>query len=136
MAQSTTLQYLTKDQFEAKAAEIIKESSIHTLVEMSDEEARLTEELLDIEKGTLPKVTCRFEKGKEHCPNCGRHYSILDKAKTGLGAHGKKFMADTLLGKNGQYVWNETTQPHNCFSCDHPSPIQLWYINAYYGCGN
>ncbi|KAI1144761.1 hypothetical protein F4825DRAFT_476058 [Nemania diffusa] len=136
MDSQTSRKYLTKEQFEARAAEMLKESATHKLVEMSDEDARLMEELLDLEKDTLPKFTCRFEKGTEHCPNCGRHYSVLDKAKTGLGIHDKKFMAEAVVGNRGDYVWNEKTQPHNCYNCGHPSIIQLWYASPYYGCGN
>ncbi|KAI1276479.1 hypothetical protein F5Y07DRAFT_408408 [Xylaria sp. FL0933] len=127
---------VTKEQFDAKIAELRKDSPDHVLLpETPADDARLMEELLEIEKGTLPNFSCRFVKGAESCHKCGRHYSILDMAKTGLRFHSKQFLNDTIFGKHGGYVYNNVVQFHFCYDCGEKAVAAMAYWCPIYGCG-
>lgn len=126
---------VTKEQFDSKRAEVLKETPDRVLLlETPASDAKLMEELLGIEKGTLPEFACGFVKGAESCSKCGRHYSILDLTKTGLQVHSKQFLIDTIFGKHGGYLWNDSTQIHNCYSCGEKAPEPAIYITQFYGC--
>jgi len=127
---------VTKEQFDSKIAEMLKETADHVLLlETPASDAKLMEELLGIQEGTLPKFTCRFVKGAESCAKCGRNYSILDMAKTGLQFHSKQFLNDTIFGKLGGYVYNDVVQFHYCYDCGEKAIAAMSYWCPIYGCG-
>ena len=97
---------------------------------------QLMEQLLDVQEGTLPKFVCRFIKGAEKCGKCGRHYSVLDMAKTGLQFHDKRFIKAAIFGEHGVYLWNDNVQLHDCFACGGKAPRKMGYHTNTYGCGN
>ncbi|KIW88793.1 uncharacterized protein Z519_10840 [Cladophialophora bantiana CBS 173.52] len=99
---------VSKEQFDAAKAELLKESPDHVLLlKTPADDARPTEELLGIEKGNLPDFTCRFVKGSEHCSQCSRHYSFLDFVKAGLQTHDQEFLRDAIFGRHGGYIRTE-----------------------------
>ena len=94
------------------------------------------EQLLNVQEGTFPNFVCRFNKGADKCGKCGRHYSVLDMAKTGLQFHDEQFIKNTIFGKHGTYLWNGNVQLHNCFACGEKAVKTMGYHTMTYGCSN
>src|ERR1700760_664167 len=95
---------VSKEEFEAAVADI-KEEKGFVLCETPEEDSKVIGQLLDFPQGTFPPSIMKFVEGSENCVDCGRHYSLLDLANTGLTIHGKQFLRDVILGKYG-YVLN------------------------------
>jgi hypothetical protein len=97
---TNTSPIVTKEQFDAAVASINQESPDHVLVlNSSANDIKCTEELLGTKEGTVPNTVLRFVKGEECCPNCGRHFSVLDLFKAALEIHSKEFLNGIIFGK-------------------------------------
>ena len=111
---------VTKEHHDAVIADLIKESPDHVvLLESPASDIRRAEELLAIKEGTLPNTICRFSKGEERCPNCGRNLSVLDLIKTALEVHSKEFLNDIIFGN--EYIQTRYTRDMEkaptCYDC-------------------
>jgi hypothetical protein len=123
---------VTKEELDASKAKMLEESPDHVhLLETPAADAKLVEELLEVEKGTFPSFVCRFKKGEESCSMCDRHYSILDILNTGLQVHSKKFLVDAAIGKLGYIIAEGTGTVQNCYNCGTPGK-GIVYQTQYY----
>ncbi|KAJ6603226.1 hypothetical protein DFH09DRAFT_1068400 [Mycena vulgaris] len=105
---------VSKDQFDAAVAAAVQK--VGGRVETPAEETQKLAELLGVSAATVGKTSAGFQKGHEACGNCGRAFSFLDIAETGLKVHTKEFLVDAITGKHG-YIVNSNPQPFNCHSC-------------------
>lgn len=103
---------VTKDEFDAKLAAAYQDVA---RIETPAEDVQILANLLGLSPGTLDKSGAGFKKGGEACGHCGRAFSVLDIAATGLQAHSKQFLVDVVTGKYG-YVVNPVAQ-HAQFAC-------------------
>jgi hypothetical protein len=126
---------VTKEQFDASVAEMLKESPDHVLLlESPPSDVKRTEELLDIKEGTLPNFALRFKKGQERCIKCGRHFSVLDLIKTALQSHSREFLNEVIFAE--EYSLNGEGQTPVCFDCGEPGPGPGRYKTRTYSCFN
>lgn len=109
----------------------------HIVFEAPDEDVREMEKLLGIAPGTLGSGHfMKIPQGLEHCANCGRHYSFLDMASTGVAVHKGTFMKDVLTGKYG-HIYNvpRSSRTFNCYKCGKTAPfiVEAYWCPIYIG---
>ncbi|KAJ7485354.1 hypothetical protein FB451DRAFT_1168628 [Mycena latifolia] len=131
MATIDVTKVVSKEQFDAKVAAFNFEDTAGR-VETPAEEVQNLANLLGLSPGTVGGTAAAFAKGGETCGHCGRAFTFLDIAETGLKAHSKEFLVDVMTGKHG-YIVNSGTQPFNCHNCGTKSTIGLrFYITGWY----
>jgi hypothetical protein len=104
---------VSKEQFDAKVAAAFENVA---RVETPAADAQTLATLLDLTPEKLGATAVGFPKGGETCASCGRTFTFLDIAETGLKAHSKEFLVDAITAKNGHVV-NTGAQPFNCHGC-------------------
>ncbi|KAF7362707.1 hypothetical protein MVEN_00620000 [Mycena venus] len=120
-----TTKVVSKDQFDAAVAAAFQKTSGR--IETPAEDIQILAKLLGVSPGTLGGTAVGFPKGEEACRHCGRAFSFLDVAETGLRAHSKEFLVDVMTGKYG-YIVNPASQPFNCHKCGKKCPVHPMYI--------
>ncbi|KAJ7485352.1 hypothetical protein FB451DRAFT_1168626 [Mycena latifolia] len=125
MATIDTTKVVTKEQFDAKAAELQNTAG---RVETPAEDAQVLANLLGMSPGTLGETAAAFPKGGEACGHCGRAFSFLDIAESGIKVHSKEFLVDVLSGKHGYIVNSGTQLAFNCHNCGTKSGGKEGYI--------
>ncbi|KAJ7021543.1 hypothetical protein C8F04DRAFT_1195306 [Mycena alexandri] len=104
---------VSKEEFEAKVAEY--QNAAGRVVTPADEVLTL-ETLVGVPAGTLGESAAIFTEEGKVCSNCGRAFTFLDIAETGLNVHSKEFLRDVLTGKHG-HILNSGSQTINCHNC-------------------
>ncbi|KAF7342957.1 hypothetical protein MVEN_01725700 [Mycena venus] len=104
---------VSKDEFDTKVAAAYQNIA---RVEAPAEDVQILANLLAVAPATLEGTGAAFKKGGEACSHCGRAFSILDIAATGLEAHSKQFLVDVVMGKYG-YIVNTAAPEFNCYKC-------------------
>ncbi|KAF8206734.1 hypothetical protein K438DRAFT_1963048 [Mycena galopus ATCC 62051] len=107
------IKVVSKDQFDAAVVAVYQNCE---RIETPAEDVQILENLLGLSPGTLGVSAVGFPKGKEACRHCGRAFSFLDIAETGLQAHSKEFLVGVLTGKYG-YIVNPSPKSFNCHKC-------------------
>ncbi|KAJ7745831.1 hypothetical protein DFH07DRAFT_977180 [Mycena maculata] len=110
---------VSKDEFDAKVAAAYQNKA---RVETPPEDVQSLANLLSVSPETLSGTGAGFNKGGEACGHCGRAFSLLDIAATGLQVHGNQFLVDVVMGKYG-YIVNTAPQPFNCYKCGTKPPF-------------
>ncbi|KAJ7508299.1 hypothetical protein B0H11DRAFT_2184805 [Mycena galericulata] len=105
---------VTKAQFDAAVVTAFQITSGR--VETPAEDIQILVKLLGVSEETLGGIVAGFPKGEEVCRHCGRAFSFLDIAETGLQTHSKDFLVDVMTGKYG-YIVNPASQAFNCHTC-------------------
>jgi len=103
---------VTKDEFDAKVAAAYQHVA---RIETPADDIQILANLFGVSPGALAGSGAGFKNGGEACGHCGRAFSVLDIAATGLQAHSKQFLVDVVMGKYG-YVVNPVAQ-HAQFAC-------------------
>ncbi|KIJ22926.1 hypothetical protein M422DRAFT_57022 [Sphaerobolus stellatus SS14] len=122
---------ISKEEFEALSKKHLQDDEGGVLIKTSEDETKILEQLLEIPEGTLGESYIKLLKGSENCVNCGRQYSSLDVANTGVNVHGKQFLKDVLTGKHGYILNGGTSNLHNCYNCGQPAdkgPTLYWFL--------
>ncbi|KAF8144363.1 hypothetical protein K438DRAFT_1782921 [Mycena galopus ATCC 62051] len=110
---------VSKDEFDAKVAATFENV---TRIQTPAEDTKLLAGLLGMASDAVGGSAIGFRNGvepgvkPETCGSCGRAFSFLDVAASGLKAHTKEFMMDVMTGKHGHVV-NHGTQPIHCYNC-------------------
>ncbi|KAG6848216.1 hypothetical protein H0H93_002244 [Arthromyces matolae] len=109
----------------------------YVVFEAPAEDMKEMENLLGVDQGILgSEHFIEVPEGMEHCAYCGRHYSFLDMASTGVAAHKGSFMKDVLTGKYG-YINNvpRSNRAFNCYKCGKRAPfiIEFYWCPIYGG---
>ncbi|KAJ7782260.1 hypothetical protein DFH07DRAFT_789978 [Mycena maculata] len=110
---------VSKDEFDATVATAYQNTA---RVETPPEDVQILANLLSVPPEKLSGTGAGFKKGGEMCGHCGRTFSLLDIAATGLQVHGNQFLVDVVMGKYG-YIVNTAAQPFNCHKCGTKPPI-------------
>lgn len=127
---------VTKEKLAGLRQHLLDEDADHAVLpETPASDNRALAELLGVEAETVPNFVCRFAKGGESCANCGRAFSILDMAKSGLKVHSKEFIKATIFGQHG-YVFNNVPQLHECYDCGEKATSSMDYGCPMYMCGS
>ncbi|KAJ7729857.1 hypothetical protein DFH07DRAFT_781827 [Mycena maculata] len=122
---------VSKDEFDGKLAAAYQKT---TRVETPAEDVQILANLLNVSPETLSGTGAGFKKGGETCGHCGRTFSLLDIAATGLQVHGNQFLVDVATGKYG-YIVNTAAQPFNCHKCGtEPRILEPNYDIVFYVC--
>ncbi|KAJ7485349.1 hypothetical protein FB451DRAFT_54098 [Mycena latifolia] len=134
MATIDATKVVSKEEFDAKVAALNFQNTAGR-VETPVEEVQILANLLGVSPGTLGETVAAFSKGGEACDQCGRAFSFLDIAETGLKAHSKEFLVDVMTGKHG-YIVNSGAQPFNCHNCGTKSggKEDYFYFLMFYLC--
>ncbi|KAJ7742767.1 hypothetical protein B0H14DRAFT_3167666 [Mycena olivaceomarginata] len=113
MATIDATKVVSKEKFDAKVAAAFENVA---RIETPAADAQTIATLLDLNPEKLGATAVGFPKGGETCASCGRTFTFLDIAETGLKAHSKEFLVDAITAKNGHVV-NTGAQPFNCHGC-------------------
>ncbi|KAJ7616944.1 hypothetical protein DFH06DRAFT_1145273 [Mycena polygramma] len=96
---------VTKEQFEAKVAEGFQST---TRIATPAEDTQKLADLFGLSTDAIGETAVGFPNGGETCGSCGRAFTFLDVAETGLKSHSKEFLVDALTGKHGYIVNSES----------------------------
>jgi predicted RNA-binding Zn-ribbon protein involved in translation (DUF1610 family) len=125
---------VTKEEFDAKTAAVLANEKV---VETPDVDTEVLVDLLGLTPEAVGKTYVWFPTGGlgESCEKCGRVFSFLDIAESGLKVHTKEFMAELITGKRGYIVNGGDTQEFNCHGCGALGRVKpAGYHGPTYGC--
>ncbi|KAJ7656124.1 hypothetical protein DFH06DRAFT_1132603 [Mycena polygramma] len=124
---------VTKEEFEATVAGSKRAPG---RVDTPAEDAQVLGSLLGVPPEKLGETSADPGEGENAgaCGQCGRAFSFLDVAATGVHAHGKEFIVDILTGKHGHILNPAGRQAFNCHGCGTKAPRTAQYWNPWYWC--